>query len=93
MSYGRAGHACGQVENAATGKEEVVVAGGWAGGQLVLQSVDIYSVPNDNWRSGTPLPQSIQFANYVSFEDSFLVIGGAGHSLPLGKIYKVIKYL
>ena len=86
MSLGRQAPACGQIENAFTGKEEVIVAGGWSSDYL--QSVEIYTVPDDNWRSGTPLPHKIGFASYVPLEDSFVIIGGR-HSTPLDKIYKV----
>ena len=87
MSVERQAPACGRIENFATGKEEVVVGGGYYHGYL--SSVEIYSVLDDIWRQGTPLPQKIGYASYLPFEDSFIIIGGRGSS-PLDTIYKVI---
>ena len=79
MSHGRQSPACGQIENAVTGKEEVIVAGG-GGSSGFLQSVEIYTVTDDNWRAGTPLPHKIGYPSYVPLEDSFVIIGGRSHS-------------
>ena len=80
------GPSCGRIDNFATGKEEVVVAGGNYHGDL--QSVEIYSVHNDLWRQGNPLPNKVGYASYLPFEDSFIIIGGRDSS-SLDTIYKV----
>ena len=91
LSQVRVAPACGLIENFATGQEEVIVAGG-SNGQGYLQSVEVYCVPDDSWRSGTPLPHGIGFPSYLPFEDSFIIIGGR-HSSPLDTIYKVCNIL
>ena len=88
MSEQRVAPSCGRIDNFVTGKEEVVVAGGYYHGDL--QSVEIYSVHNDLWRQGNPLPNKIGFASYLPFEDSFIIIGGrSSSSTSLDTIYKV----
>ena len=86
MSKGRYGHACGRIRNFANHKEEVIVAGGSLYAHQEL--VEIYSVPDNIWRSGNPLPHNIIYPSYIPFEDSFIIVGGKYSSA----IYKVIKY-
>ncbi len=51
MPTGRDGGVCGVVRNPQTGGEEVVVAGGWPGGDYT-DVVEIYSVDQGTWRTG-----------------------------------------
>ena len=89
MIEARQKHGCGRVTNPATGKEEVVVAGGYANG--LLSSTEIYTVVDDTWRSGSPLPKAFQQTASLPYEDSFLILGGHDGSC-LDNSYKV-KFL
>ena len=68
-------HGCGRVINPATGKEEVVVTGGRDVGGLSSSTV-IYTVEDDTWRQGTPLPKTLEDPASLPYGDSFLILGG-----------------
>ena len=74
MTDARRSHGCGRMTNPTTGKEEVVVAGGY--GSAYLSSTEIYTVEDDAWRQGTPLPQALAYSASLPYEDSFLILGG-----------------
>ena len=66
----------------------MVVAGGYD--TTKLSTTEIYSVENNIWRLGTPLPQAINRPASLPYEESFLVLGGSGGGTTcLDTIYKV----
>ena len=71
----RQNRACGKVINPATGKEEVVVTGGRDVGGPSSSTV-IYTVEDDTWRQGTPLPKTLEDPASLPYGDSFLILGG-----------------
>merc|ERR1712117_750216 len=84
---------CGLVHNEA-GEQEVVTAGGYGGDETV---VEIFNVRSGQWRSGNPLPRSIEGAAVVPLDDTFLIVGGLDYipsnpcplgPCPLDTIYK-----
>ena len=79
--------ACGKVTNPATGKEEVVAAGG-ASDNVALSSTEIYTVEDNTWRQGMPLPKALKQAASLQYEDSFLILGGHDGGCS-DSIYKV----
>ena len=72
-------HGCGRVINPATGKEEVVVTGGRDVGGPSSSTV-IYTVADDTWRQGTPLPKTLEDPASLPYGDSFLILGGYGRA-------------
>ena len=87
MIQARRAHACGRVTSS-TGKDEVVVAGGYF--LASLSTTEIYTVESDTWRSGTPLPQTLSHAASLPFEDTFLILGGGDSPGEcIDTIYKV----
>ena len=74
MNWRRHGHGCGRVTNSTTGKEEVVVAGGYEVG--LQSSTEIYTVEEDIWRKGKPLPKAMIWSASLPYGDSFLILGG-----------------
>ena len=75
MSNSRYDHGCGRMTNPTTGKEEVVVVGGTVGGNNGTLT-EIYTVEDDTWRQGTPLPKALVGLASLPYEDSFLILGG-----------------
>ena len=69
------GQSCARVINSRTGKEEVVVAGGWLWGPI--SSTEIYTVESDTWRQGQPLPKVMSGHAFLPYEDKVLLLGGA----------------
>ena len=90
MSIGRvlAGRSCARVVNPKTGKEEVVVAGGYGDGGA-LSSTEIYTVENDTWRQGQPLPKAFHSHVFLPYEDTVLSLGGNNGTSCLDSIYQV----
>ena len=94
MITGRAvsGHSCAWVMNPKTGKEEVVVAGGYGKvnnqGQA-LSSTEIYTVDDDTWRQGQPLPKAIHSHAFLPYEDTVLSLGGSDGYSCFDSIYQV----
>ena len=90
MIEGRAlaGRGCARVFNPKTGKEEVVVAGGYGRG-VELSSTEIYTVENDTWRQGQPLPKAFHSFASLPYEDTFLILGGDVGTSCLDSIYQV----
>ena len=93
MSDKRNIHACGRVTNPTSGKEEVVVVHGATPSGNRVSSTEIYTVEDDTWRIGTPLPHAISGAASLPYEDSFLILGGGRAGVPcMDTIYKVERY-
>ena len=90
MITGRAlaGRSCARVINPKTGKEEVVVAGGYGDGGA-LSSTEIYTVENDTWRQGQPLPKAIHSHAFLPYEDTVLSLGGSDGYSCFDSIYQV----
>lgn len=64
-----------------SGKEEVIVVGGFYGHrhspkEQPLASVHIYSIEESRWRSAKPFPMPIANATVVPYGDSLLLVGG-----------------
>ena len=53
-----------------------------------LLTSDIYSVEDDTWRQGTPLPKALYDPASLPYEDSFLILGGNGGGC-LDSVYQV----
>ena len=87
MAGVRGKHGCGRVKNSMTGKEEVVVAGGV--GYHKLSTSEIYTVEDNAWRQGRPLPWALNGPASLPYEDSFLIMGGYDDSSCRDSIYKV----
>ena len=89
----RSNHGCGTVKNSATGKEEVVVAGGTGrvpGGCCpAISTSEIYTVEDNAWRQGPALPRNLSGPTSLPYEDSFLIMGGYDGSSCSDSIYKV----
>ena len=90
----RSNHGCGTVKNSATGKEEVVVAGGTGrvpGGGCcpAISTSEIYTVEDNAWRQGPALPRNLSGPTSLPYEDSFLIMGGYDGSSCSDSIYKV----
>ena len=73
--------------NAITGKEEVVVTGGFSGSGAIA-STEIYTVEDDTWRDGTDLPRETNAGASVPYGDTFLFVGGTTYPC-YDEIYKV----
>ena len=90
------GQSCARVINSKTGKEEVVVAGGWhttgPPPYSPLSSTEIYTVESDTWRQGQPLPKAMWGHAFIPYEDQILLLGGSdrGACQPLDSIYDSI---
>ena len=82
------GQSCARVINSRTGKEEVVVAGGYGDGGA-LSSTEIYTVENDTWRQGQPLPKAIHSHAFLPYEDTVLSLGGSDGYSCFDSIYQV----
>ena len=85
-------HGCGRVINPATGKEEVVVTGGRDVGGPSSSTV-IYTVEDDTWRQGTPLPKTLEDPASLPYGDSFLLLGGNDGSSCHDSIYQVNTFI
>ena len=84
-------HGCGRVTNPTTGKEEVVVVGGKSG--AYSSSSEIYTVEDDTWRNGTPLPKALIAPASIPYGDSFLILGGHDKNSCLDSIYQVQLFI
>jgi len=82
-------HSCGLVLHPENGAE-IVVAGGFSTPSETNESVDIYTVSTDSWRSAQSLPEPITRASVVPFNNTFLVVGGFGNGEYSGNIYQYI---
>ena len=91
MSEGRSSAGCGRVINPRTGKEEVVVSGGYSSipGKRATSTTEIYTVGNDTWREGPDLPQALYNLASLPYEDTFLILGGYDGSACFDSIYQV----
>ena len=93
MADVRSNHGCGRVTNSATGKEEVVVAGGISRvpGSCCppISTSEIYTVADDAWRQGPSLQKASYGHTSLPYEDSFLIMGGYDGSSCSDSIYKV----
>ena len=90
MNMSRSSPGCGRVTNLTSGKEEVVVAGGTTGSRYsASSSTKIYTVEDDTWRTGTPLPTKMKEFVTLPYGDSFLLLGGHDGSSCLNSIYQV----
>ena len=83
------GQSCARVINSKTGKEEVLVAGGWLWGPL--SSTEIYTVESDTWRQGQPLPKAMAGHAFLQYKDKVLLLGGIGRNWDecVDSIYQV----
>ena len=88
MTQERTQHGCGRVANPTTGKEEVVVAGGYSQNEY-LSSSEIYTVEDNTWRQGTPLPKAISNIASLPYGDTFLMLGGYAGGSCQDSIYQV----
>ena len=86
MNEARYDHACGIV-----GQKEILVAGGTNVIEQLLDSVEILSLENLEWRDGKPLPERISGAFSLEYESSFLVIGGHGSKGNGSNIYQYVR--
>ena len=91
MITGRYKHGCGRVTNPTTGKEEVVVVGGKSG--AYSSSSEIYTVEDDTWRQGIPLPRVFGNLASLPYGDSFLILGGYGKGPCSDSIYQVYLFI
>ena len=65
-------------------------AGGWVGSWNTAESsTKIYTVEDDTWRTGTPLPTKMKEFVTLPYGDSFLFLGGHDGSSCLNSIYQV----
>ena len=54
-----------------------------------LKTVEIFTVEDNSWRSGTDLPHKVgSFAAALPFQDTFIIAGGYESKT----IYKVIRF-
>ena len=91
MTHKRGMHGCGRVTNPTTGKEEVVVAGGNMKSGY-LSSSEIYTVEDNTWRDGTPLPKALEGIQSLPYGNSFLLLGGYNGSCQ-DSIYQVHTFI
>ena len=77
---------CGPVRSREHGPVEKVVASGGYDGRNALSKTEIYDIATDTWSEGTPLPMPLANAAVVSYETTFLVIGGLGNGFS-DKVY------
>ena len=91
MTHGRMRHGCGRVTNPTTGKEEVVVVGGKSG--AYSSSSEIYTVEDDTWRQGIPLPRVFGNLASLPYGDSFLILGGNDRISCHDSIYQVHLFI
>ena len=92
MAFKRSLHGCGRVTNPTTGKEEVVVAGG-SNFSGPISSSEIYSVEDDTWRNGTPLPKALRSISSLQYGNSFLILGGNNGTSCQDSIYQVHTFI
>ena len=88
MPTGRYTLMCGLIETG--GKQEVVAAGGFY--FQYFDVVEIYSVDDNSWRTGHPLPRNIYGAFTVPYQDSFLMVGGGSDTPSIGFLDTIYKY-
>ena len=84
MKSKRHGSGCHMVETEEFGKE-IVVAGGSG-----LKSTEIFSLTNETWREGPPLPNYVTYTSYVDPAEEFLLVGGLGkESVQYDEMFKL----
>lgn len=88
MPTPRQGLMCGPIRSQSGGPvEKVVVSGGWG-----LSKVEVYNVGEDSWEIANDLPFGVlHSAEVVSFEDTFLIMGGEDDDVPRDEVWKYHK--
>ena len=72
MEKKRCSHGCALFQN----NLEIVVAGGVSAGWALTNTMEIYNIASDEWRTGTPLPPDMNMGwSYVSHENTLWIIG------------------
>ena len=54
-----------------------------------LSSTEIYTVEDDTWRQGQPLPKAFHSHTSLPYEDTFLLLGGHDGTTCLDSMYQV----
>ena len=86
MHEGRHSHACGIINY-----KEIIVAGGKNSHGESLDSVEILTLTNPQWKEGMPLPEKITGAASLQYGSSFMVIGGFENQQNHSNIYQYVE--
>jgi hypothetical protein len=79
-----------RTENTSTIIEDnIYVIGGLDKSGKVLDTVEVYNIKNDSWKTVTPLPQSLHHTAASSFNGKIYVIGGSSidNWIPNNKLF------
>jgi N-acetylneuraminic acid mutarotase len=68
--------------------DNIYVIGGFNKSGKVLDTVEVYNIKNDSWKTIVPLPQPVHHASATTFNGSIYVIGGYTNNnwLPFSQI-------
>ena len=69
--------------------DHIYVIGGFDKTGKVLDTVEVYNIETDSWKTVAPLPQPLHHAAATTFNDSLYVIGGYTNSnwLPSNRLF------
>jgi N-acetylneuraminic acid mutarotase len=69
--------------------KDIYVIGGFDKSGKVLDSVEVYNIKNDSWKTVAPLPQPLHHTAASSFNDKIYVIGGYTNNnwVPSAKLF------